>query len=780
MADLEHDYTVQHRFPHRLLLGLLLVAVVAVWVVLPDAEKVLDRMVQDDLPARGVSTLEKVRADHRRSSPSKLERLAQIWLGRHALPKENGPEPLDLLAEAKALVEEGMRDPRLGREVAELLPRVTQPDSQDKVFPFWLEDARVSPEFRDILLARVPAAALARNNPRAAALALEHLWKRGEADQAEQAIAAARAWAWAQDPARAAQMIAKQWPDFMLLIETKPELAREQIGWLRASRQATEALRLLKIWRSVPGADEDPALFEAFLEVALGESLHADAMQAARAWWKQHPDDAGHIPLLLNTAIQCGQLDFALTIAEAGRRLQVAQNDDFRLQLARLYEWTGRAGEAFDEYLVLARNGDETAVQRLIILNPGLYRDADLVGIFEARAGRLNTSESWWQYAARLVGAGQYDEAIAAYNKAIELSPGDPQMHTDLALLQRELGQLDEAAFHFAKADELSGGRADMRLYLARTEYLRGRFSEAHALFKEMVLSAPTEENLEGYIGLSEMLGDLSGWVKGRQMLLTLKGTLPLADFQRLAYGFQLLGDVRSRIEVLRQALVEFSEVDGIRSELAYGLMNENRGIEALSLFETVTWDATHSVLITAYLDLLERLGKTDEMMAFLKLPSVREVVLADTLAARAAARAYAKAGQDKPAYQLLQHIAEIEGAAPDVLVLQAQIALRLGDKAAAMKAVELLSVIQTEDALRTAAALCVELGWLPRAEQLQSQLIALQPTPRFEDVGFLGDIRDLRGDKRAAKSTYRNAIDTFWRVPITAQGVPANEVMSP
>jgi cytochrome c-type biogenesis protein CcmH/NrfG len=52
--------------------------------------------------------------------------------------------------------------------------------------------------------------------------------------------------------------------------------------------------------------------------------------------------------------------------------------------------------------------------------------------------------------------AQMWDQAVIFYKKAIELSPQDPDLHTDLGICYRGLGRFDEALARFAEARALN------------------------------------------------------------------------------------------------------------------------------------------------------------------------------------------------------------------------------------------------------------------------------------------------------------------------------------
>ncbi len=60
--------------------------------------------------------------------------------------------------------------------------------------------------------------------------------------------------------------------------------------------------------------------------------------------------------------------------------------------------------------------------------------------------------EAWTVLGNTYFDAGQYDEAIGAYNKSLSLAPDDPNVWTDLGIMYRRTGQPQKAIEAFDKA----------------------------------------------------------------------------------------------------------------------------------------------------------------------------------------------------------------------------------------------------------------------------------------------------------------------------------------
>jgi tetratricopeptide (TPR) repeat protein len=86
---------------------------------------------------------------------------------------------------------------------------------------------------------------------------------------------------------------------------------------------------------------------------------------------------------------------------------------------------------------------------------------------------------------------GQLDEAIAQFQKALEINPKDAEAHINLgnALLQKE--QLDEAVGQFQKAVEINPNDAEARYDLGNALFQKGQLDEAVAQFQKALAIDP-------------------------------------------------------------------------------------------------------------------------------------------------------------------------------------------------------------------------------------------------------------------------------------------------
>ena len=175
--------------------------------------------------------------------------------------------------------------------------------------------------------------------------------------------------------------------------------------------------------------------------------------------------------------------------------------------------------------------GDPAAMQRHAetLLEQGRYEDA----IDEFRA----ILEIDPDYALAYAGMGdtlfrmrQYDDALAALARAVSLQRDLPvagAVHRLMGRSEQELGRPDEALAHYQRALEIDPEDAQAVELLARLQFVRERYLESFALFQTLVERDPDNADLHANLGATLYhLGRVEDAIRSFEHALSLDPTL--------------------------------------------------------------------------------------------------------------------------------------------------------------------------------------------------------------------------------------------------------------
>jgi Flp pilus assembly protein TadD len=114
------------------------------------------------------------------------------------------------------------------------------------------------------------------------------------------------------------------------------------------------------------------------------------------------------------------------------------------------------------------------------------------------KAGQVNKPEAdpAMVQGATAYRTGRYDEAKAAFEKAVEQQPKDAQVHFDLALTLEKTGDFAGARTHYERANELAPGDAPTAVNLARLYRHAGELDRAIAVYEKALQANANEASV--------------------------------------------------------------------------------------------------------------------------------------------------------------------------------------------------------------------------------------------------------------------------------------------
>jgi tetratricopeptide (TPR) repeat protein len=118
----------------------------------------------------------------------------------------------------------------------------------------------------------------------------------------------------------------------------------------------------------------------------------------------------------------------------------------------------------------------------------------------------VDNASAWHLYAVALDDVSQYDEALAAYNRALAIDPDNANVVHNSGITLREMGRLDEALAMHAHALTLDPESAEIHSSKGITLHYQGRLEDALAAYGQALALEPNDAWFHSNHGL-ELLG---------------------------------------------------------------------------------------------------------------------------------------------------------------------------------------------------------------------------------------------------------------------------------
>ncbi len=364
--------------------------------------------------------------------------------------------------------------------------------------------------------------------------------------------------------------------------------------------------------------------FEKAIEIAL-EQHQAGNFARAEALYleilRQDPGNVDAIHLLGVLATQGGRPDLAVDLISAAIRKK-PDVPIFHYNLAEALHALARTDEAIVEYrraVELAPDYFEAHNNLANALNEaGNYADAEAAC---RRAIEINSEAAPWNNLGNaLRGLRRGEEALAAYQTAIEKRPDFAEAINNLAMCLCWLNQLEDGVAKFHQAIRLSPASADLHNNLGTALTHLGRFEEAGASFQTAIDIKPDHAEANNNLGATlRSLSRAGDAIRFFEKAIELKPEFAEAHSNLAA----ALADVGRKEEALKAAdaalaLKPRSTKDHYqRANILRELFRIDEGIDAIRQALRLDPDNVASLMALGYA-LLER-GDLDDAMSALR-----------------------------------------------------------------------------------------------------------------------------------------------------------------
>lgn len=726
--------------------GLLLAAcATGIWFLLPDDPGLLEDLIRDGNTKEARRILKKMSPEVREREAGRL-RVIELRLARLELKDGDDPAFARFWTQAIGAWRSSQFSPEVFLEFAPVVARLPDPAAAWRQI---LPSVTEAPETQRLRLAAdFTRAALAANQPAAAARIYAEVHPTTERTS-EHALELSRLWQLAGDPAEALTALGE---------DTTPEILARRIELLRALNRNREAFALLRHYvATAPDGVPDETLANELASVALAAGLPGEAAVLLQAQAEQRPHDLAAQRRLRDLLVSSGRAAEALPPARRAVVAGARDTADLRI-LAQVLEYSSHAAEAFDVWLELALQADLPAVDRLVALNPGLYRDDDLRRALERVVPVPQHPDYTLKLAQLEVGVGRYADGRRYYVDYLAAAPGDVDTMIELADLHRELYQFTDAEQWLRRAAEYRPRDTNLQLEIANNLVLQNRHTEALDYLAALAAKAPTEEVLQPYVILAEALGRYDHLIRGLRLRIDHASQPTARDYLLLAYAHELSDDAAGREAVLAEGRRRLAQDDDLKLQLALTQSAAKNYRAAQAELASHTGLHANFAAATLYLELMRLNNDLAAERAYLATPLAPALARNGAILERVA-RASEALGDYAAAEQLWRQLHEERPADFNRAASLARVLLTVGRPADANQVLAPFLRHPTPGVLRLSAEIATGAGDYKNAEAYQLAFLELSRDAGATDWGALGDIRLSRGDREGAKRAYAEAL---------------------
>lgn len=727
-------------------LGLLLFAcAVGIWFLLPDDPGLLEDLIRDGNTKDARRVLAKMPPAARERESRRL-RVIELRLARLELKSDDPVAFTRFWSQAIGTWRTSQFSTEVFLEFIPVVPRLPDPAAAWRQIVPAMADA---PEVqRQRLATDFTRAALAANQPADAARIFAAVHPTGQRTP-EESLELARLWQLGGDTTEALTALGES---------TSPVILTRRIELLRALNRNREALALLRQHvATAPGGIPDDALADELATVALAAGLPGDAAMLLQSHAEQHPRDVAAQRRLRDLLVSSGKSTEAL--APALRAVQAGSRRPADLRaLAQIMEYAGQGADAFDVWLELAFQGDLPAIDRLVALNPGVYRDEDLRRALEKVVPVPGHADYTLKLAQLEVAVGRYADGQRYYEQYLVAMPKDVGAVMELADLHRELYRFSEAARWLHYAVELSPDDVSLRRQVADNLVLQNRHTDALDYYAKLAPQAPVEEVLQPYIVLAEALGRYDHLIRALRLRIDHAPKPAARDYLLIAYAYELSDDPEGREAVLAEGRRRLAQDDDLKLQLALAQSAAKNYRAAQADLASHTGLHANSTAATLYLELMRLNNDHAAERAYLAQP-LAPALLHDEAVLEHIGRAHEALEDYAEAERIWRRLYEIR---PTDFNRAASLARVLMTTGRAEEAGQLLAPFlrqPTPAVLRLSAEIASIAGDYRNAEAYQLAFLERNRDAGPTDWGALGDIRIARGDREGAKRAYAEAL---------------------
>lgn len=742
-------------FSPRLLVGIIAGVIVAVWLLFSTPTGHLENQLRDQDWAGAWKTLSGLPAKTRNTDPRRYA-LLEVRLRRQLLELDDLEGQRLLLRDAFQLAQPYQFPEEFLREIESVFEKMPDALAGYEVLRPILPQlpAEYQARFMDLLAAKALAAA----NPMLAARIYLQFWQ-SRPDSPEVTGRMVELARQAGQPGLALQALEAYARNAgQPLARLSPRLALLHVTLLRENNQPGPAFEAM--WEYYSGADAESrnALFPELLVIARQSDRVLQLLPEIQRRAESQPESVTAWRTLAEMAMAAGNQPLAMRAVEQLARLSV---DDGAIQFrhGQLLEWNHHPNEAFDQYLKALRLGEMAAIDRLIALNPGLYRDIELAAALHAADPHVDKTRYGLALARVYANIGEFNRAIPFFEEAIQRRPDDFKLAREFGQLLLDLGDYKRASEIFARLLKSNLADPAAAKSLAESQFLKGDNLGALQTYRKLLQAAPDRELVESFVRLAESLGRieeaaaaLSRYVRGQSDIST-------RDFLRLSYFYTTLGRRDELIAHLRTGVEKFPTDPLLRKQLFYAYSDGGHFAEAADVLAHDPALLTEPALARQYLALLSQAKRFREAEEFINGRMPRGL-LDDKETLAMIAGIYSTTGNREAALGMYERLFRRDPSNTPVALAYAQLLTDFNRPKDALAVLKVLPETADPAAWKLLAQIYALAQDYREAQVYQRKYLLADAKATAQDWGFLGDIHATRGDNSAARRAYLTAIN--------------------
>jgi tetratricopeptide (TPR) repeat protein len=541
------------------------------------------------------------------------------------------------------------------------------------------------------------------------------------------------------------------------LPEVSPLLARVRIDLLREVGEPSKAFEATRDLAAAGNPTARDQLFDLLVTTARESSRAKEIVPDLQRQVAAQPENPKLWPLLGEAALAARNPALAI---EAYQKHSALQPDasSLLLDLARLCEGNNRPQMAFDYYLKLLPKSEPIAIDRLLALNPGLYRDGELVEALMAVTEFVFQNNHGLELARLEASVGRFEAALRNYDRLVRERRRDFELLVEYGELLMNLFRYDEALLVFTQAEQLRPSDLKVGKAIAECLFRKDDYAAALVRYRGLADQKPGAVSLEYYITLASSLGRLEDIIHGLNRKLESSADGNRYDYVRLVDAYSLKGEDDQVLKVALAGLKLFPDDNNLRQHGVDVLRKRNNHAEAARLLSGHPGVKTDPEVAESYLHVLVDAKDYRQAESFLASGVGQSILLTPGVME---IRAYLHEVNDRPqeAKVLYAELYERDQQSVQYAMNYARVLCRLRQPREAEKVLAPFLSQPSLEMLRLAAVVYADGGDYAKAETYYRRSLEASGNAGAPDWRFLGDILAARGDKTKADEAYRQAL---------------------